>query len=271
MNDRKVRERLEYRRGQVARDIEELEDQVESGQVESLTADRLRGVYGEELTEIDEALAAIGDVPVQEEETLEDTGRVRGFSFTAVVVAGTLLTVLTGLIIWAGTASGPDPSATGDSSREVIMDAGEIDINAMSEADLEDALARFPDSTMVRLAVADRHLARGDKAGALGHYLVVAEGDALPHEKSRALARVGYLSYATGQHELAKGTLLESLSFNEDNTEAMLYLGYVLLNGFGDEAGAIPYFERVVADPSMPSEIVEAVAEILDDARRGKG
>ncbi len=271
MNDRKVRERLEYRRGQVARDIEELEDQVESGQVEPPTAERLRGVYAEELTEIDAALAGIVDVPVQEEEIPEDTPRVRGFSFTTVAVAGTLLVVLTGLIVWAGTASGPDPTATGNASTEVIMDAGEIDINAMSEAELEDALARFPNSNLVRLAVADRHLARGDKEGALGHYLVVAEGDALPHDKSRALARIGYLSYATDQLELARGTLLESLSFNEDNTEAMLYLGYVLLNGFGDEAGAIPYFERVVADPSMPSEIVEAVSEILDDARAGKG
>jgi len=244
-----------------------LEGQVECGQVEPVTGERLRGVYAHELAEIDEALAGIVDAPVHEREIPEDTERVRSFSVATVAVAGTLLAVLTGLIVWAGTGSEPEPLPTGDSSPGVTMEAGAINIDAMSEAELEDALASFPNSALVRLAVADRHLARGDQQGALEHYLVVAIGEAPPREKSRALARVGYLSYATGQHESARETLLESLSLNENNTEAMLYLGYVLLNGFGDEAAAIPYFEKVIADPQMPPEVVEAVSEVVANAQ----
>ncbi len=271
MSEKRARERLEYKRRQVARDMDELDGQVEDDQVESDTAERLRWVYEEELTDIDEALSTIVDPPVREVAHPEDSQPVRGFSFAQVARAGAMLAVLTGLIIWAGTGSGTDPSGSEDSSPLATVEAGAIDIGSMSDAELEDALASFPESAVVRLALADRHLAQGDQQRALEHYLVVVTGEASPQDKSRALARVGYLSYATGQHKSARETLLESLYLDEDNTEAMLYLGYVLLNGFGDEAAAIPYFERVIADPSMPPEVVEAVSAVVANARGGQG
>lgn len=270
MDARRARERLEDRRRQVVADLAELEDQVAGGEIEPPTAQRLREVYATELAEIEAALAETGDAPVPEEDEPEEPRPPRGFSPAVAVGAAALLGILTGLIIWAGTGSGPGSSASPDSSSTATVAAGAIDIAALSTEELESALASFPDSADVRLALADRYLSQGDRKAALEHYLVVAAGDASPQQKSRALARVGYLSYATGQYEAARDTLLESLSLNEDNTEAMLYLGYVLLNGLGDEAGAITYFERVVADPAMPPEVVEAVSGIIADARRGE-
>jgi len=99
----------------------------------------------------------------------------------------------------------------------------------------------------------------------------VSSGDGPPNARSRAFTRVGYLSYATSQYGAALDALTESLALDETNTEAMLYMGYVLINGFDDVQSAIPYFEAAIADPSMPREIVDAVSEILAGATRGDG
>ncbi|MCL1600518.1 MAG: hypothetical protein M3112_03135 [Actinomycetia bacterium] len=266
-----ARERLEERRTQVVRDLDELAEQVQDGQVEPKTAERLRGVFAQELAEIGNELAGLADVPVPEPDHRKETEPARGFSFRGVVGAALILAVLTVLIVWAGSGSGTDGADTEASSSVAIVDGGEISIATMTTDELENALASFPASVAVRLALADRHLADGDQQGALEHYLAVAMGEASPMEKSRALARVGYLSYATGQYEPARESLLESLELNRDNTEAMLYLGYVLLSGFDDAAGSIPYFEEVLRDPLMPPEIIDAVGEKLAEARERQG
>ena len=272
-----ARERLEERRNQVVRDLDELAEQVEDGQVEPETAERLRGVFAQELAEIENELADLPDLPdlaglpVSEPDDGEVTESVRGFSLRGVMSAALILAVLTALIVWAGSRPGTDEAGAEGSSSVVIVDGGEINIATMTTDELEDTLADFPASVAVRLALADRHLAEGDQQGALEHYLAVATGEASPKEKSRALARVGYLSYATGQYGPARESLLESLDLNRDNTEAMLYLGYVLLNGFDDAAGSIPYFEKVLADTGMPPEIIDAVNEKLAEARERQG
>ncbi len=268
MNATSTRDRLVDRRTQVIMDMDELEDQVDDDLVEEAAAERLRGIYTRELAEIDEALAGLVET-VDEPEILETAaGDVRGFSLRAVLGAAGILVVITALIGWAATRPGPDVAETQVTSSDVIVQAGEIDINAMTTPELEDALLSFPESAAVRLILADRHLAEGDQQSALEHYLVVATGNASPNDRSRALARVGYLSYATGQYGPAKESLTQSLELNRNNTEAMLYLGYVLLNGFADPAAAIPYFEKVVADPLMPPEIVSDVLDKLAEARR---
>ena len=266
-----VRERLEERRDQVVRDLDELAEQVEDGQVQPETAERLREVFARELAEIDEELSGLTDAPVPEPDDPEVAEGVRGFSFRGVVGAASILAVLTALIVWAGSGSVTDEADAEASSSVVMVDGGEINIATMTTDELEDALANFPASVDVRLALADRHLAEGDQQGALEHYIAVATGEGSRGQKSRALARVGYLSYATGQYGPARESLLESLDLNRDNTEAMLYLGYVLLNGFDDAAGSIPYFESVLTDPLMPSEIIDSVKEKLAEAREKQG
>lgn len=278
------RDHLEERRVQVARDLAELEEQVAEGEVAPETADRLHDVYTTELLEIEEALSLIAasepETPVTDEVTAAsgDSGldtharRGPGFSTRAAVGAALLLGVITALIVWAG-GGFPLPGSQDDvASPGVTVPGGPIDIAAMSTAELEAMLAEFPASVEVRLALADRHLAEGDTEGAIEHYAAVAEGDdATPLERSRALARIGYLAYATGQLESARQSLMESLELNENNTESALYLGYVLLNGFNAPQAAIPYLEQALADPAMPPNIVEDIEQMLDDAHQAVG
>ena len=280
MDVRIDRDHLEERRIQVARDLAELEEQVADGEVETETAERLREVYSSELLEIDEALALI---PVAEPvsvdavdatDATETTGtdhRSVGFSTKAAVGAAALLAVITGLIVWAGGGFAL-PGSQDEAGPGITIPAGPLDLAAMSTVELEANLEQFPASVDVRLELADRHLAEGDTEGAIEHYAAVAEGDdATPLERSRALARIGYLAYATGQLESARQTLMESLELNENNTESALYLGYVLLNGFDAPRAATPYLEQALADPTMPPNIVEDIKQMLADARQLSG
>ena len=283
MDIRINRDRLEDRRSQVTRDLAELEEQTAECEVETETAERLHDVYTAELLEIDEALSLIAAnepaTPVADEaiEATDDSGsasqgwRAAGFSTKAAVGAAALLAVITGLIILAGNGFGL-PGSSDEAAPGVTVPAGPLDIASMSTDELEAFLAQFPASVSVRLALGDRHLAAGDTMSAIEHYAAVADGDdATPLERSRALARIGYLSYATGQLESARQTLMESLELNENNTEAALYLGYVLLNGFDAPQAAIPYFEKALADPTMPPNIVEDLKQMLADARQAAG
>ncbi len=278
------RDHLEERRVQVARDLAELEEQLAEGEVAPETADRLHDVYTTELLEIEEALSLIvASVPEpsitdevtevsEDRESAADGRRGPGFSTKAAVGAALLLGVITGLIVWAGVGFPLPGSQDGAAAPSITVPGGPIDIAAMSTAELEDMLAEFPASVEVRLTLADRHLAEGDTEGAIEHYAAVADGDdATPLERSRALARIGYLAYATGQLEAARQTLMESLELNENNTESALYLGYVLLNGFNAPQAAIPYLEQALADPAMPPNIVEDIEQMLDDAHQAAG
>lgn len=277
---------LEERRVQVARDLAELEEQVAEGEVAPETADRLHDVYTTELLEIEEALSLIAaSAPEpsvtdtdeatevsEDRESPTDGRRGPGFSTKAAVGAALLLAVITGLIVWAGVGFPLPGSQDGAAAPSITVPGGPIDIAAMSTAELEAMLEEFPASVEVRLTLADRHLAEGDTEGAIEHYAAVADGDAAtPLERSRALARIGYLAYATGQLESARQTLMESLELNENNTESALYLGYVLLNGFNAPQAAIPYLEQALADPAMPPNIVEDIEQMLDDAHQAAG
>ncbi len=257
MMDRET-ERIEDRRSQVVTDLEELSGQVDAGELDSETADRLRHVYTAELAEIDSALAVVADTPTRDEESVEPTAL--RLSRPVAIGGAMLLGILTGIIILLGTRSTSDVAAT---PPEVAVEAGAVDVASMSIEDLESSLASFPESVTARLALADRYLAAGQRTDALEHYLIVAAGEAQPADLSRALARIGYLSYVTGQYEAARGALLDSLLYDTDNTEAALYLGYVLLNGFNDMEAATVYFEQALADPTMPLEIAHAVSDIL--------
>lgn len=273
MNATRTKEHLEERRKQVARDLDELKYQVEDGQVEPTTAEELRGVYEQELAEIDDALAGLVEAQVHEPENPLDTERVRGFSFRGLVGASLVLVVLTAIIVWAGSRSGSEMDTSGADTAfsSLTSEDGAINVDAITTEELEGILASFPDSAAVHLALADRYLSQGDPLGALDHYLTVSMGDASSQDRSRALAGVGYLSYVTGQYEAASEMLVQSLALNKDNAEAMLYLGYVLLDGFDDAAAAIPYFERVIAHPRTPLDIVDAASEKLVDARKRQG
>ncbi|MDH5616261.1 MAG: tetratricopeptide repeat protein, partial [Acidimicrobiia bacterium] len=145
-----------------------------------------------------------------------------------------------------------------------------IDPNTVSNEQLEEVIAQNPEINAMRLALADRYFDEESFSKALDHYLTVAENNPTPAEEGRALSRIGWMAYITGQPEAAEQYLRTSLTADPTNDETKLFLGFVLLYGLGDADGAIPWLEEVAAIPNLPPSLLAQVEAALDEAR-GEG
>ena len=146
-----------------------------------------------------------------------------------------------------------------------------VDPNSVSNDQLEDVVAQNPDINAMRMALADRYFEEENFSQALDHYLYIAENNPTPAEEGRALSRIGWMAYTTGQPETAEQYLQTSLTVDPTNAESKLFLGFVLLYGLEDAEAAIPWLEEVAEVPDLPPTLLAQVQDALDDARSGGG
>ena len=141
----------------------------------------------------------------------------------------------------------------------------------MSNEELEGVVAANPNINAMRLALADRYFAAEEYSSALDHYLYIAENDPTPTEEGIALARLGWMAYATGLSEAAEEYVLSSLDADPTNTEATLFLGFITLYGLEDAERAIPQLEAALEIPDLRADIVTQIEAALEEARGGGG
>lgn len=250
------------RRRYALRDLEEIDEQLAAGELDEETAARLRTQYEAELAALEH-----GDPPEQQEpvdapdESRHDAAGPPS-SRRALIGALLLIGALTAVIIGAAQVFRSD-DGTGAAAGGV--DVSEADAAGLEE--LEDLLASHPESTAMRLALADLYFDDGNYRASLPHYLDVLEGDPTPGEESRALGRIGWMAHITGQSAAAVDYLGASLEADPDNGEGKLFLAMVLFEGQGDAAGAIPLLEDVLALPGLDAEMRRAVEAVLGEAR----
>lgn len=252
------RDRLLERREFIARDITELNEQVEAGEVDAETADELRAGYEEELAAVDAQLA---DLPVEksrETQTVEDVTSSGRSPKRVLVGAGILIAAFSVILVMvvtsAKTTTPPAnmPAASGDVETEF--------------AQMEQVVADHPDVVGMRIALADLYFENERYSDALNQYLAVMDHDPTQEEASHTLGRIGWLAYITGQPDAAKEYLDQSLETDPSNAEAKLFLGIVDLYGLEDPDGAIPLLEEVLARNDLPPQLRQDVQTALDDA-----
>ncbi|MGZ5384758.1 MAG: tetratricopeptide repeat protein [Acidimicrobiia bacterium] len=266
MTDRK---HLEERREIAIRDLTELAEQVEAGEIDQATADTLRANYQ---AEVDEVETLLGELPPVDEkrsagEATEPPGMQPRSTRRAVIGSVAVIAALSVAIFFAARDINPDAaeSATDSASPGALT----VDPNSVSNEQLEAVVAQNPDINAMRLALANRYFEEQDYGKALDHYLTVAENNPTPAEEGLALSRIGWMAYQTGQPEAAREYLDNSLTVDPTNQETKLFLGFVLLYGLDDAEGAIPLLEEIVAIPDLPSELLHSVEAALDEARNG--
>ncbi len=253
------RRQLEERRRHALRDLEEVSEQVASGELDEATAQELRAGYEAELEAVEQALQ-------RTKTSTRPAGPPPGRSPRR-AMGGALLLIgaFTVVILLAARALRPEGGSQQPS------DAPAAASEATTLEQMEEVLAAHPEVNAMRLALADRYFEQGDYSRALEHYLVVASSEATPEEESRALGRIGWMAYITGQVEEAERYLTASLDAEPDNVEGKLFLGLVRLYGLDDPAGAIPLLEDVVALPDLPPELRAEVERALEEARSAAG
>lgn len=271
MTDRKhLDERLEIAK----RDLTELAEQVEAGEIDEATAENLRANYQAEVDEVSTQLDALPSPkkqrPSESASTTDSPPGPQPRSTRRAIIGSVLvIAALSVAIFFAAGDIESDPATTAAASGS----PGElsIDPNSVSNEQLEEVVAQNPAINAMRMSLADRYFEQQDYGSALDHYLTIAENNPTPAEEGRSLSRIGWMAYQTGQPEAAEQYLQTSLTVDPTNDETKLFLGFVLLYGLGDAGAAIPWLEEVAEVQNLPQEILQEVEAALADANNGGG
>jgi tetratricopeptide (TPR) repeat protein len=261
------RRRLSERRDLVARDLAELAVQVEIGEVDGATADRLRSAYRSELESLETSLADLPEEPDVEPEVAApisdavEPPPVRS-ARPIVIAALAIVAVLSGVILFAARDRGADEPTVQSSPGGLTVDPGDV-----SNEQLEAIVAANPGITGMRMALADRYFQAEDFGPALDHYLYIAENAEDPADEAQALARIGWMAYRTGLAIEADEYVRTSLEIDPGNAEATLYRGFITLYGLDDAAAAVPQLEEALELPDLSENVIIQIADALDEAR----
>ncbi|MBA2337481.1 MAG: tetratricopeptide repeat protein [Acidimicrobiia bacterium] len=239
---------------QVRTDLVDVEAAVACGDLDADTGDRLRATYRGELAELERRLGEL-DGAGEPEPPPRDRRRM---------VAGTLL-VLAGLATVGALLAGsvadrrPGDPAVGGVPGDVV--SGAVDLDAVSNEEMEAVVARNPDVTGMRLALADRYFAAGEFDRAVDHYLIVLEQE--PGNVT-ALGAVGWMTHLSGRSDIGLSYVERALAIDPDFAQGYWYLANIRAEGLGDPAGAVEPLRALLGFDGLPEEIRTAAEAMLD-------
>lgn len=257
--DPRRRVQLEAQQAQVRADLADLAGQVEAGELDEQTAARLRAKYTGE----GEAIAAeIASLEVAEPRT----GGARLLTRRRLTGALLLVGAFVAVVVVAAGAIQPRVGGfiTGN-------DTG-VDLDSVTNDQLEAVIAANPDNPQIggmRVALANRYFEERDFPSALPHYLAGLEGSLTTERRAQALGRVGWMTFLSGEVDVAELYMQESLGTDPDYGEGQFFYGLLLLNGRADPCGARTYLEAVQAREDVPDDIMVEVERAFDVADRG--
>lgn len=247
--------RLQERVAQTERDLAEIAEQVEAGEIDPATAERLRDRYEEERAGLLSELAAEAE-PVDSAAPGESfvTGR-RAAGAAILVLAAAVLTfaVVNAVAGTEGVEGVASDVATGTGNN----------LDNISNEQMEEVVAANPDIAPMRLALADRYFTAGDFSNALTHYMYVLEE--LEVQDPSALANVGWMTYQSGVPDIAESFVERSLELEPDGGVAFWYLANIRFHGLDDAQGAVDPLRRLLEYGNLPAELQSAAEELLAD------
>lgn len=235
----------EERLAQVEADLVELDVQVEQGELDGETADLLRDRY------------------LEERQRLVDEGEddsVSAISGRRLLGVGFLLVAVVGLALWLIAANTEDRSGIEGVAGEVV-DGGGVNLDDISNEEMEAVVAQNPDIPGMRLALADRYFTAGEFSDALTHYLYVLQ--TLEVKDPAALANVGWMTYLSNEPDVAESFVEESLEVQPDGGIAFWYLANIRFYGLGDATGALDPLQQLLAYENLPDRLRREAEALL--------
>jgi len=247
---------LEERIAQAERDIRELADQVDSGEIDAVSGAKLRERYERERESLLERLAADeGDTNTPEGPSL--------FTGSRLLAVGVVFAALIGLGLWLVSTTGNGASGVEGVAADVVS-GNAMNLDDVTNEQMEEVVAANPDIAPMRLALAERYFVDGDFQNALRHYMYVL--DTLGVKDPTALANVGWMTYLSDVPDVAERFVEESLEVQPDGGIAFWYLASIRYYGLDDPAGAIEPLQKLLEYDELPDEIRAAAESLLADA-----
>lgn len=248
---------LDAQRRQIELDLQELEDQVETGEIDPATAERLAQTYRTELATLD-------DAPV-----VESRSRPRLVVGALVLLAGVGITIaVLGATIddgstetLQGVAAGEafDPTAYSDETLEAVV---------VANADDPAVADQLP---FMRFALAERYFERGEFQRAFAHYEAILDGSPSADLFAATMTRVAWITFVgNGEVELALQVIDRALEASPGSTEARYVKGQILWCGRDDAATAAALFAEVLTSDQLDDATRTQVETDLDLAGRGE-
>ncbi|MCB1246863.1 MAG: tetratricopeptide repeat protein [Acidimicrobiia bacterium] len=238
-------------------ELADIDRQLEAGDIDQSTADRLRARY---VAELDAAIARRDrDLDMHGNEVLLTRMSTRTLIGVGIVgIAVLLIAAFAVSQLRDGGASGVEGVAGDALSQEGR------DLSTVSNEELEAVVAENPDVVPMRLALARRYFEAGDFDKALDHYFEVLDREQHPE----ALANVGWMTYLSGHPDVAVGYVEAALERDPTYLTARWFLGniYVTL-GRGDEA--IVMLTSVVNADETPDDIRETAVALIRQVEEG--
>lgn len=246
--------RIEERIAQTERDLADIAVQIVEGELDAATADRLRTKYENERRVLQAQLAG-GDVAPP-----RDGG---GLSGRRLLGIGFVLVAAIGLVFGLVRANTTDRLAAEGVAEDVIS-GDAVNLDDISNEQMEAVVAQNPDIPGMRLALADRYFGEGDFSNALTHYIYVL--DTLGVRDPAALANVGWMTYLSGVPDTAESFVVQSLDIQPDGGIAFWYLANIRFYGLGDAAGAMEPLQRLLEYDNLPEELRAEAQRVLVEA-----
>ena len=261
MSDARIADQIE----QVDRDLAEVDEQVEAGELDEATADRLRNSYRKERAALEERFSnceiSLADEPPEPSDTAPQT-RSRGRAIAGAAIVGIAAVVVAVVAIVSLQERTPAGESTDGVATAVLENGGARDLASVGLDEMEAVVAQNPDIPGMRLALADRYVEAGDYSKALGHYMIVLEQEP---ESATALARVGWLTFLSGEGELAEPFIVRAIAIQPDFPQAYWYLANVRIET-GNPEGAVEPLELLLTY-ELPAEVRTQAEAMLEEVR----
>lgn len=246
---------------QVDRDLSEVDDQVDAGELDEATADRLRTAYRSERRTLEQQLDAIEPVVTVSGDTDHPAGRSKKRSLVGAAVIGIAAVVIAFVAVTSLQERTPAGESTDGVATEALEGAGGVDLSSVSLEEMETIVAQNPDIPGMRIALADLYVEAGDYSKALEHYMVVLD---LQPEDPEALARVGWLTFLSGEADLAASFVERALAIESDFPQAYWFLANIRME-IGDALGAIEPLQRLL-EYELPIDVRTQAEALLEEA-----
>ena len=250
---------------QVDRDLAEVDEQVDAGELDAVTADRLRSAYRKERVALEEQMLSVEVSTV--DESLEPSAtapqtRSRGRAIAGTAIVGVAAIVVAVVAIFSLQERTTAGESTDGVATAVLENGGARDLSSVGLDEMEAVVAQNPDIPGMRLALADRYVEAGDYSKALGHYMIVLEQEP---ESAIALARVGWLTFLSGEAELAEPFIVRAIAIEPDFPQAYWYLANVRFET-GNPQDAVEPLERLLTY-DLPPEVRAQAEAMLEEVR----
>ena len=244
----------------ITEELEDLDRQVASGELDTETATDLRAKYESELASLLSAGAQDSEVSAP-----DDEGSSRRLSGRALVGTAAVAIAVTVIGVFAvNSLTGPSTSGVEGVASDVVTGEGGIDLSQVSNEEMEAVVAENPNVVNMRLALARRYFEAGEFDSALTHYMVVLDNEKHPE----ALANVGWMTYISGRPDIALEYVEAALERQPNFLTATWFLGNIQFE-LGDLPAAKEALTKIVDADGIPDEIRDAAETLIARIEQG--